>query len=103
MVSAEWGFAESFWAGAGIFVWVCAIWAFLYAFVDMVRRRDLTGGAKAGWTVLLLVFPLLGAMIYLIARPTVLDQDLEDDRRRAQEESFRSGASRPYEQISRLR
>lgn len=103
MVGVEWGSRESMWAGAGFFIWTCLIFAFLYAFVDLLRRRDLSGAAKAAWTLVLVVFPLLGAMIYLIARPTVTEEDLEDDRRRRREESFRSGSSRPYEQISRLR
>jgi Phospholipase_D-nuclease N-terminal len=103
MVGEGWGWAEVVRAGAGLFAWVCLIFAFLYAFVDMMRRRDLSGIAKAVWTVVLVLLPLLGAMIYLIARPRVTEQDLEDDRRRRREESFRSGASKPYEQISRLR
>jgi membrane protein implicated in regulation of membrane protease activity len=103
MLGVEWGFRESLWAGAGFFAWACLAFAFLYAFIDMLRRRDLSGAAKAGWTVVLVLFPLLGAIVYLIARPSVTAEDLEDDRRRRQEESFRSGASRPYEQIARLR
>jgi hypothetical protein len=41
----------------------------IYAFVDNFRRRDHSGWAKAGWALLILVVPLLGTLIYLIARP----------------------------------
>jgi Phospholipase_D-nuclease N-terminal len=33
------------------------------------RRNDHHGGAKFGWTVLILFIPILGALIYIIARP----------------------------------
>jgi hypothetical protein len=35
---------------------------------DVFRRRDIGGWAKAGWCVLLIVVPFLGALIYLIAQ-----------------------------------
>jgi phospholipase D-like protein len=33
------------------------------------RRHDHSGWAKAGWTLLLIAVPLVGALIYQIARP----------------------------------
>ena len=39
------------------------------AIVDAVLRSDLTGGAKALWVVVILILPLLGTIIYVIARP----------------------------------
>jgi phospholipase D-like protein len=41
----------------------------IYAFIDNFRRRDHSGWAKAGWALFILVVPLLGTLIYLIARP----------------------------------
>jgi len=41
----------------------------IYAFIDNFRRRDHGGWAKAGWALLILVLPLLGTLIYLVARP----------------------------------
>src|SRR4030095_414455 len=43
------------------------------AIVDAVRRRDLTGGAKALWIVLIVILPLIGTIIYVIARPKIGD------------------------------
>jgi phage shock protein PspC (stress-responsive transcriptional regulator) len=41
----------------------------IWCFVDNFRRRDHSGWAKAGWTILILFIPVLGALIYIIARP----------------------------------
>jgi hypothetical protein len=57
--------------------WVVAWWFFLfsiffaviYAFIDNFRRHDHSGWAKAGWALLILILPLLGTLIYLVARP----------------------------------
>ena len=35
---------------------------------DIFRSHDLSGWAKAGWLVLIFLLPLLGALIYVIAR-----------------------------------
>jgi hypothetical protein len=49
------------------------IWMFIGVFADIFRRHDLSGGAKAGWVLLIFVLPLLGVLIYLIARPSVTE------------------------------
>ena len=49
------------------FVVVC-IWAFVWIVIDVFRDHTLNGWAKAGWLILLVVLPLLGVLIYLIAR-----------------------------------
>jgi hypothetical protein len=41
----------------------------IWCFVDNFRRRDHSGLAKGGWTVLILLVPFFGALIYIIARP----------------------------------
>ena len=56
----------------GVQIVVGVIWAF----IDNFRRRDLHGWAKAGWAFLLLVFPLIGLLIYIAARPADLDLQL---------------------------
>ena len=45
------------------------IFTVIWAFVDNFRRSDHSGWAKAGWTVVIILLPLLGTLIYLIARP----------------------------------
>jgi hypothetical protein len=48
------------------------VWIVITVFVDNFRRKDHSGWAKAGWTFLIIALPLLGVMIYMIARPAVV-------------------------------
>jgi Phospholipase_D-nuclease N-terminal/Short C-terminal domain len=70
-------FGEILWSMLIFFFWFMAIWIFITIFADIFRRNDLSGVAKAGWIVLIFILPFLGALIYLIARPKMTDQDKE--------------------------
>ena len=50
-----------------IFAWVIYIWLVIVVFSDLFRRRDISGWAKAGWVILIVLIPWLGVLIYLIA------------------------------------
>ena len=55
------------------FFWFMLIWMFIMVFADIFRRTDLSGGAKAGWVLLIFILPFFGILIYLIARPSIVD------------------------------
>lgn len=75
---AEMTLGDVLWSMLALFFWFMAIWVFIMVFADIFRRRDQSGWAKAGWVFLIFVLPLLGALIYLIARPTLTQQDREE-------------------------
>ena len=54
----------SFW----FFIWIAAIMVWFRCLFDMFSDHTLSGWAKAGWAVLLIFVPWVGALIYLIAR-----------------------------------
>lgn len=58
----------AFWTVLEIFLWILWIWVLIYVFVDIFRSRDLSGLAKALWFVFVLFIPLIGVLVYLIAR-----------------------------------
>jgi hypothetical protein len=62
-----------------VFFWTLVIWMFISIFADIFRRRDLSGIAKALWIFLIFILPLIGILIYMIARPAdaTREQDLE--------------------------
>ena len=64
-------------AMTALFFWLMCISIFIYVFADMLRRHDLSGAAKAGWAVLIVVLPLVGSLVYIIVRPRLTDEDRE--------------------------
>lgn len=68
MVIAEVGFAELFWTVLWLFFLFMFIWVFVALVSDLFRDHELSGGAKALWILALVVFPLLGSLVYIIVR-----------------------------------
>ena len=58
---------EFLWSLLVIFFMVIYFMMLFYVIVDVFRRHDASGGKKALWLLFLLVAPLLGLLIYLIA------------------------------------
>jgi cbb3-type cytochrome oxidase subunit 3 len=50
------------------FLWIIWIWILIVVFIDIFRSRDLSGWAKALWFLFVLFIPLIGVLVYLIAR-----------------------------------
>jgi hypothetical protein len=73
---AETTFWDVFWYMAIFFLWIMFFWIFISVVADIFRRDDMSGWAKAGWLLLIIVIPLLGLLIYVIARPKVTEQDV---------------------------
>jgi hypothetical protein len=68
-------FGDFLWGMVVFFFWFMIIWVFIAVFGDIFRRNDLSGGAKAGWIVLIVILPFIGLLIYMIARPKMTEQD----------------------------
>lgn len=54
----------SFW----FFIWIAALMVWFRCLFDLFGDHTLSGWGKAGWAVLLIFVPWLGALIYLIVR-----------------------------------
>ncbi|MGP4033157.1 SHOCT domain-containing protein [Pseudarthrobacter sp. 1C304] len=54
----------SFW----FFIWISALMIWFRCLFDLFGDPELSGWGKAGWAILLIFLPWLGALIYLIAR-----------------------------------
>jgi hypothetical protein len=50
------------------------IWMIIAIFGDIFRDRELSGGAKALWTLFLIIVPWLGALTYLIVRGASMNE-----------------------------
>jgi len=71
------GFWDILWSMVIFFFWFMLIWIWITCLGDLFRRNDLSGGSKAIWIVVLIFLPLLGCLIYMIARPKVTPQDVQ--------------------------
>ena len=61
----SWG---AFWTILMIFLWVIWFWVLITIFIDLFRSHDLSGWARALWFIFIFIFPLIGVLVYLIAR-----------------------------------
>ena len=68
-------FWEVVWWMIMVFFFTMAIWIFISVFADIFRRDDISGWVKAGWIFLIFILPFLGALLYLIFRPKMTEQD----------------------------
>ncbi len=67
LFAADYPFLDVFWTMMIFFVWIVWFTILIRVFADVFRRHDISGFAKAGWLIFVIVLPFLGVFIYLIA------------------------------------
>jgi len=70
------------------FGWVLWLMLMFWIITDIFRSDDLSGWAKAGWLVAIIILPLVGILVYLIARGGSM-RERQEARVRAQDAAFR--------------
>jgi hypothetical protein len=60
--------ADLLWTFVLFFALMLFFWLIFTVFGDLFRRQELSGWAKAGWTVFVIVLPLIGSLTYLITQ-----------------------------------
>ena len=101
MVGTEWTFGSVLWVMIEFFFIFLLIWMFIAVFADIFRRNDLSGWGKAGWILLIFIIPLIGILIYVIARPKMTEQDKEM-MEKAQEAQRRIEGYSPADEVAKL-
>ncbi len=81
---------DLFWTMLWFFLFFIWIWLLISIFGDIFRSQDLSGWGKALWILFVIVLPLLGVLIYLIARGKSMQE------RTMEEAAAREKASRAY-------
>ena len=64
---AAYSFGDVMWSMFVFFAWILFFWMLFIVFGDLFSRHDISGWAKAGWTIFVIILPFLGIFIYLIA------------------------------------
>ena len=103
----DYGFLDLVWTLLIIYFLFFVLMILFTIVVDIFRSRDLGGWAKAGWIILLVILPLIGALIYLIARHDGM-AERQAAHQKAQKEQFDSyvretAASTPADEIARAK
>ena len=82
--SSNYPVLDLFWTIIEFFLWVIWIWILIMIFIDIFRSHDLSGWAKALWFIFVLFIPLIGVLVYLIARGgSMHDRQVRQARRDA--------------------
>jgi hypothetical protein len=90
MIASSYPLLDAFWTIlwlVGFFVW---IWLVIVVFADIIRSHDMSGWGKALWTLGIIIFPLMGVLLYLIIRGGGMHQ------RQAQQAQAANAAMRDY-------
>jgi hypothetical protein len=69
-----------------IFAFVLWFWLLITVMGDLFRRRDISGLSKALWLILLIIFPYLGVIIYLVSQSRDMAERSNQRMQQAREE-----------------
>ena len=65
---ATYSFGDVMWTMFVFFACILFFWMLFGVFGDLFGRHDISGWAKAGWTVFVIILPFLGIFVYLISQ-----------------------------------
>ena len=105
--STNYPILDAFWTILMIFLWVIWFWILITILIDLFRSHDLSGWAKALWFIFLFLFPVIGVLVYLIARGGKMHEHAARDAQ-VQEQQFRryvqdaAGTESSADQLTKL-
>jgi hypothetical protein len=86
-IAADYPFMDVLWSMIIFFFWVIWIWIVITVLIDVFRRHDIGGFAKALWVIFVVILPWLGVLIYLIVEHDGM-RERSVKQARAQQEQF---------------
>jgi hypothetical protein len=66
IAASNYPFLNILWTTLIFFAWVIFIWIAITVLIDVFRRNDLSGWAKAAWVIFVVILPWIGVLVYLI-------------------------------------
>ncbi|MEM9609693.1 MAG: PLDc N-terminal domain-containing protein [Actinomycetota bacterium] len=107
LLANSFGTGQVLWSILWFFLFLMWIWLVISIFSDIIRAKEMSGWAKAGWTVAIIIVPFIGVLAYLIFNGGEM-ADRSISRASEQEEAFRSyvqnaaGGASAAEQLEKL-
>ena len=89
MLLAEFGSGQVFWSLMWLVLFVIWVWLVVAVFLDLFRSPDLSGWAKALWTLVIIVLPYIGVFGYIVIRGHKMQINAAAARRSAQVDYMR--------------
>ena len=107
MLAYDYPLLGFFWSVLVLFIWIMWIFLLFRIFVDIFRSHDLSGWARALWFLFVLFIPLIGVLVYLIARgdkmhERAVRQVQDQDREARQYIQEAAGSPTPADQLTKL-
>ena len=108
LIASSYPFLNILWSMLIFFAWVIFIWIAITVLIDVFRRKDIGGFAKALWVIFVVVLPWLGVLIYLIVEHDGM-RDRSLSQAREQQQAFdsyvreRAGSTDPAAQIAQAK
>src|SRR3954471_7528710 len=65
VIAADYPFLDILGSMLIFFAWVIWFYLLIIVFGDLFRRHDISGWGKAGWTILLIILPFIGVLLYM--------------------------------------
>ena len=106
MLAASYPFLDVLWSMFIFFLFVIWIWILITVFVDIFRRKDISGGRKALWIIFLIVAVYIGVLIYLIVNHDgMADRNIEkmQQQQQATDQYIRSVAGGATAEIEKAK
>ena len=84
VVATSYPFLNIFWDILIITAWFIFFWIAITVLIDVFRRHDISGWAKAAWVVFVVILPWIGVLTYLIFNHTGMAERKYQDAATAQ-------------------
>ena len=107
LASSSYPLLNIFWSMFIFFLWILWIWILIWIIIDIFRSHDLSGGAKGLWFLFILFIPLVGVLVYLIARGSKMHEHAVQQAQQ-QDQEFRAyvqdaaGSQSSADQLTKL-
>jgi predicted PurR-regulated permease PerM len=66
LAATSYPFLNILWDILIIFAWLIFLWIAITVLIDVFRRKDISGWAKAAWVIFVVLIPWIGVLVYLI-------------------------------------
>jgi ABC-type multidrug transport system fused ATPase/permease subunit len=107
MLGTQYPLLDIFWTMLEFFLFFIWIFLIITIFMDIFRSHDMKGFTKFLWVLFIIILPLLGALVYLIARGGSM-HERSIKQAQAQEQAFQSyvrqaaGGSSAADELAKL-